>query len=231
MPRILMVVSASDHLTLADGTSHPTGFWAEEVAASHQVLTAGGATVDIATPGGRPAAVDPISLNESGGVSPADAARWSAYLETLSTALEHPLDLSAVELADYDGIHIPGGHAPMTDLATDADLGRLLLGAVHTSTPVAALCHGVAALLPAVIDGRWAFAGKRITGFTDQEERQGGYGDNIPWSVEDRLRRMGAILANGEPWSDTVVVDGTLVTGQNPQSSASTATALLELLG
>lgn len=231
MPRILMVVSAADSLTLADGTSHPTGFWAEEVAASHQVLTAGGATVDIATPGGRAAVVDPVSLAEAGGVSPADAERWSAHLETLSGSLEHPLDLSTIDLADYDAVHIPGGHAPMADLATDADLGRLLTTAASTSTPVAALCHGVAALLPAQLDGRWAFAGRRVTGFTDEEERQGGYGENIPWSVEGRLRDLGAVVETGAPWSDTVVVDGMLVTGQNPQSSASTATALLQLLG
>lgn len=230
MSRVLMVVSAADSLVLADGTSHPTGFWAEEVAASHETLVAAGVTVDIATPGGAAPTVDALSLSEQGGVAPADAERFRSYLAGIADQLARPLDLSGIDPASYDAVHIPGGHAPMTDLIGDKDLAALLTATDAAGRPVVALCHGVAGLLSADGTDGWLFAGRRMTGFTDEEEVQGGYGETIPFSVEQLMRAAGGLVEVGAPWSDTVVVDGTLITGQNPQSSVSTAKALLERL-
>ncbi|MFJ6926834.1 type 1 glutamine amidotransferase domain-containing protein [Streptomyces nigra] len=231
MSKILMVVSAATTLELADGSAHPTGFWAEEVAASHRVLTAAGATVDIATPGGAKPTVDALSLSEQGGVSAADAAEFESYLAGVADALAAPLSLSDVTLDDYDTVYIPGGHAPMTDLAQDADLGRLLNEAVAQGKTVAALCHGAAGLLSATKeDGTFTFAGRALTSFTDEEENQGGLGANTPYYVESRLRERGADVRTGAAWSSTVVVDGNLITGQNPQSSTATAEAVLKTL-
>ncbi|MGV9229768.1 type 1 glutamine amidotransferase domain-containing protein [Streptomyces nigra] len=231
MSKILMVVSAATTLELADGSAHPTGFWAEEVAASHRVLTAAGATVDIATPGGAKPTVDALSLSEQGDVSAADAAEFESYLAGIADALAAPQSLSDVTLDDYDTVYIPGGHAPMTDLAQDADLGRLLNEAVAQGKTVAALCHGVAGLLSATKeDGTFTFAGRALTSFTDEEENQGGLGANTPYYVESRLRERGADVRTGAAWSSTVVVDGNLITGQNPQSSTATAEAVLKTL-
>lgn len=229
MTRVLMIISAADHLTLADGTDHPTGFWAEEVVTPHRALTEAGLTVDIATPGGRVPTVDPLSLDEQGGVSADDAAALRAHLSQLD--LSRPLALADVDLTAYAAVFIPGGHAPMTDLVADGDLGALLRAADDEGKPVAALCHGVAALLSAPTpDGAWLYAGRALTAFSDDEEAQGGYGDKIPFSVERRLRERGAVISPAAPWSSDVVVDGTLITGQNPQSSAATAEALLAQL-
>ncbi|MFJ8361775.1 type 1 glutamine amidotransferase domain-containing protein [Streptomyces sp. NPDC093984] len=231
MPKILMIISGANSLTLADGSSHPTGYWAEEVAASHEALTGAGAEVVIATPGGVQPTVDVLSLDERGGVSAPDAQRFRTYLEGIRDQLDHPLSLGQARLDDYDALYIPGGHAPMVDLVSDSDLGRLLNEADAQGTLVAALCHGVAGLLSATKqDGSFAFAGRALTSFTDEEERQGGLGDNTPYFLESRLRERGAVVENGAPWSDTVVTDGNLVTGQNPQSSTSTAQAVLKAL-
>ncbi|MFJ5774201.1 type 1 glutamine amidotransferase domain-containing protein [Streptomyces sp. NPDC093094] len=231
MSKILMVVSGAGTLELADGSTHPTGYWAEEVAASHQVLTAEGADVVIATPGGVRPTVDALSLDERGGVSPADAERHRAYLDGIADRLDAPLALADARAADYDAIYLPGGHAPMADLAQDAELGRLLGEFEAQGKIVAALCHGVAGLLSArTADGGFTFAGRSLTSFTDEEERQGGLGDNTPYFVESRLREHGAVVETGPAWSDTVVTDGNLVTGQNPQSSTSTAAAVLKAL-
>nr|WP_308294989.1 hypothetical protein [Streptomyces sp. NK08204] len=78
--------------------------------------------------------------------------------------------------------------------------------------------------------GTFLFAGRGLTGFTNEEERQGGLGDAAPWLVEDRLVERGAHFKAGAPWSDTVVVDGNLITGQNPQSSVTTAKEVLAAL-
>ncbi|NBM15728.1 type 1 glutamine amidotransferase domain-containing protein [Streptomyces sp. GC420] len=219
-----MVLSGADSLTLADGTAHPTGYWAEEVAASHRVLREAGAEIDIATPGGVRPTVDPISLDERGGVEKADAERFRGYLDSLGPELAEPLALAGAKASEYDAIYLPGGHGPMEDLAGDPDLGRLLDAFEREGRIVAALCHGPAALLSAVReDGGFVFAGRRLTVFTDEEERQGGLGDSLPYFVESRLRDLGAIVDAGPAWGSRVVVHGTLITGQNPQSSVATA--------
>ncbi|MFD5640046.1 type 1 glutamine amidotransferase domain-containing protein [Streptomyces sp. NPDC127077] len=231
MSKILMIVSAADSLVLADGSTHPTGFWAEEVAASHKVLRAAGAQVDIATPGAVRPTVDALSLDARGGVSETDAEEFRTYLDSIDDQLSSPLSLADVRLSDYDALYIPGGHAPMADLAHDSDLGRLLNEANADGTIVAALCHGVVALLSATTaDGGFTFAGRDLTAFADEEERQGGLGDNTPFFLESVLRERGATVETGAPWSDKVVVDGKLITGQNPQSSTATAEATLKAL-
>lgn len=231
MAKILMVISGADSMKLADGSTHPTGYWAEEVAASHRVLRAAGAEVDIATPGGVRPTVDAISLDGRGGVAEDDAREFRAYLDSLADQLGAPLALADVRAEDYDAVYIPGGHAPMADLAEDADLGRLLNEADAQGRTVAALCHGVAALLSATReDGGFTFAGRALTSFTDEEERQGGLGENTPYFVESRLRERGAVLDTGAAWSSKVVQDGNLITGQNPQSSTDTAERVLRTL-
>lgn len=230
MAKILMVITGADGLTLADGTVHPTGFWAEEVAESHRVLAEAGVEVDIATPGGVRPPVDPISLDERGGVEASAAEKFRAYLGSIEDRLAQPLALSKVNAADYDAIYLPGGHGPMEDLARDADLGRLLADAVRDGKIVAALCHGPAALLSTAGEDAFPFAGRRLTVFTDDEERQGGLKDAVPYFVESRLRELGAIVEPGPAWTSKVVVDGTLITGQNPQSTVETAQQVAKTL-
>ncbi|MBP2476971.1 putative intracellular protease/amidase [Crossiella equi] len=221
--KILMVLTGADSLVLADGSAHPTGYWVEEVAASHREFVAAGHHVDIATPGGVAPTADKGSLE--------GADELVAYLGSLGEALTKPLDLASVSPADYDGVYLPGGHGPMADLAHDKDLGALLVQADSRGAAVGALCHGLAGLLAAnTADGGFVFAGRRLTSFSDAEERQ-ALGENAPWWVEGSLRERGAQVEVGQPWSNTVVVDGNLVTGQNPQSTVDTAQAFVRVLG
>ncbi|MDX3660550.1 type 1 glutamine amidotransferase domain-containing protein [Streptomyces sp. ID05-26A] len=218
MKKLLMVVSAADSLTLADGTSHPTGYWAEEVVESVRVLREAGVEVTLATPGGVVPTVDKVSLD----------GRFDEAVASLED-LRAPAVLSDVDAAAFDAIYLPGGHGPMADLASDASLGALLAEFHDGGKVVAALCHGPAGLLSAVrADGTFVFAGKEMTVFSNEEERQGGL--NVPYLVADRLTELGARVSVGEPWSSTVVVDGGLVTGQNPQSSVATAERVAGLL-
>ncbi|MCE7004238.1 type 1 glutamine amidotransferase domain-containing protein [Kibdelosporangium philippinense] len=220
MARVLMVITGADSLVLTDGSVHPTGFWAEEVAASHKVFVEAGVDVDFATPGGVRATPDKGSL-----VAPFDE-----YLDSIADALAKPLVLREVSFGDYDAIYFPGGHGPMTDLAEDKDVARLLRAAVDQGKIVGSLCHGQAALLSTAVDGEFAFVGKRPTVFSDTEELKGGTGEKTPYFLETRLRELGAIVEVGAPWSDTVVADGTLITGQNPQSSVDTANHVVAAL-
>lgn len=231
MPNILMVVTAADSLTLADGSSHPTGFWAEELVVAHRELTNAGNVIAIATPGGRVPTVDPGSLSAATVGDQATVDELVAYLRQIAPELAHPLALAAVDAADYDAIVLPGGHGPMADLAFDADLGRILRAADAAGTVIAPFCHGPAGLLSAVdADGAFAFAGRRLTVFTDEEERTGGLGANTPWFVESTLLDRGAAVEEGAAWTSHVVRDGNLISGQNPQSSGAVAAAVIDAL-
>ncbi|MGW3015318.1 type 1 glutamine amidotransferase domain-containing protein [Streptomyces longwoodensis] len=231
MAKILFVMTGADSLTLADGTGHPTGFWAEEAVAPYRAFRAAGHEVVVATPGGVAPTVDRASLapEVNGGQDGAD--RIAAELEAM-TELAHPLRLEDVRLDDYAAVFYPGGHGPMEDLAVDAASGRLLVDALAAGTPLGVVCHGPAALLAAVTqDGANAFAGYRVAGFTNAEETQGGLAPRLKWLLQDRLTEAGVDVVEGEPWAPHVVVDRTLVTGQNPASSAPLADELLKRLG
>lgn len=220
MSHVLFVVTAARTWTLADGTAHPTGYWAEELLAPYELLTAAGHDVSFATPGG----IAPVA--DAGSLRDGDADAIAAI-----DGLASPLVLAAVDPAAYDAVYYPGGHGPMQDLATDADSAALITATIAGGRPLAAVCHGLAALLPALdAEGRPVVAGRTITGFSDEEERIGGLADRAPFLLESSLRELGADIDVAEPWSDHVVVDGQLITGQNPQSSASAAAALVAAL-
>ena len=128
-------------------------------------------------------------------------------------------------------IVLPGGDGPMTDLYQDADLGRLLVMANTAGKVIAPFCHGPAGLLSATDDaGNFAFGGRRLTVFTNEEELGGGTGPNTPWFVEDALKDQGAVVENAATWSSHVVRYGNLISGQNPQSSEDVAKEVLKAL-
>lgn len=220
MSSVLFVVTGARTWTLTDGTAHPTGYWAEELLVPYRALRDAGHTVSFATPGGVTPAPDAGSLGDG------DAAAIAAV-----DGLDAPLVLADVDAAAYDAVYYPGGHGPMQDLAVDEDSAALIAATIAGGRPLAAVCHGLAALLPArTATGEPLIAGRRLTGFTDEEERLGGLADRAPFLLESELRARGAEVDIAAPWSDHTVVDGLLITGQNPQSSASAAAALLAAL-
>src|SRR5688500_13596786 len=112
MAKILFVVTGVDHWTLADGSLHPTGFWAEEAVAPYEAFKAAGHEIVVATPGGVVPTVDRASLAPefNGGQEGAD--RVAAALASI-TELQQPVKLEDVRLDDYDAVFYPGGHGPM----------------------------------------------------------------------------------------------------------------------
>lgn len=230
MSKILLVMTGADHWTLADGTKHPTGFWAEEAVAPYEAFKAAGHEIVVATPGGVVPTVDRGSLapEVNGGQEGAD--KIAATLDSLAE-IKNPITLEAVDLDDYAAVFYPGGHGPMEDLAVDPASGRILVGALDSGKPLAVVCHGPAALLAATrADGTNAFAGYKVAAFTNAEETQAGLADKAKWLLETRLVEAGVDVQVGEPWVPNIVVDRNLVTGQNPSSSAPLAAEVLKKL-
>jgi putative intracellular protease/amidase len=231
MAKILFVVTGATYWTLADGVRHPTGFWADEVVAPYEAFAAAGPSVTVATPGGVVPTVDQYSLSPdvNGGVE--NAERIAKGLSAVSE-LARPIKLEDVDLADYAAVFYPGGHGPMEDLAHDARSAQLVKQTLESGKPLGVVCHGAAALLALRnADGSWPFAGYRLTGFSRAEETMTGLAEKAPWVLQDRLVQEGAIFQEAAPWTPNVVVDRTLITGQNPGSAGPVAAAMLNALG
>ena len=145
--------------------------------------------------------------------------------------MRRPLKLSDVRLEDYDAVYLPGGHGPMSDLAFDADVGRLLTAQLASGNPLFIVCHGPASMLATRIHGVSPFKGYRVTGFTNEEEEAVGLASRATWLLETELKeKVGVDFSRGEIWKPYMVEDRNLVTGQNPASAAVLAKRLLEVL-
>lgn len=226
MTNVLMVLSAASHWTLADGTQHPTGVWAEEFLEPYRIFTEAGWKIQVASPAGVAPTFDAVSLSEGGVGSAERLADFEARIAGLQSVLQNPLRLDAVNAGDFDVIFYPGGHGPMEDLATDEDSGQLIVEAVKSNTTLGVLCHAPAALLAAndKATGEWVLKGRKMTGFANSEEEISGLSAKAKWLVETRLVELGADYSKApEPFASYVVVDGQLYTGQNPASSVAVA--------
>ena len=202
-------------------SEHPTGLWLEEFTIPLRAFRDAGIEVVTATPHGGDVPIDPRSVE---GAKPDDAAL--ADLKNTKTLLE------AGDAQDYDAVFIPGGHGTMFDLANFQPAKTLLSEFDAEGKIVAAVCHGPAAFVDAIRTGEaeTLVAGKRITCFTDSEERAVKLDKLMPFLLASKLREQGATVVENADWADHVEVDGNWITGQNPQSSASTAKAVIDAL-
>jgi len=222
---ILMVLTSHDKL---GETGHKTGFWLEEFAAPYYVFKDAGAELTLASPAGGQPPLDPKS-DEAGAQT--DATRRFKADAAAQSALAHTVRLSGVRAADYAAVFYPGGHGPLWDLAEDAASTALIEAMTVAGKPVAAVCHAPGVLKHAhSADGQALVQGKNVTGFTNTEEKAARLTEVVPFLVEDMLTQQGGKFSKAADWQVHVVVDGLLITGQNPASSGPAAQALLDKL-
>ena len=222
-PRALIVLTS--HADLGD-SGRPTGFWYDELAAAYYVLRDGGIHITLASPAGGQPPADPASLAPEATTKAVE--RFRADPDAL-TQLATTTPLSAVNSTDIDGIFLAGGHGTMWDFPTDPHLARILTS-VATRGVIGAVCHGAAGLLGVLVDDRPLVTGRRLTAFSDGEEQLVEANEHVPFSLEQRLRADGAHFQAGTPFHEHTAEDARLVTGQNPASTARTATLLLGAL-
>ena len=222
--KILMVLTSHDQL---GNTGRPTGFWLEEFAAPYFVFADAGVELTLASPKGGQPPLDPKSdLPEN--QTPA-MARFKKDAEA-QKALANTDKLSSLKSEDFDTVFYPGGHGPMWDLAEDPVSIALLESFYNSGKPIALVCHSPGVLRHVTYKGEPLVKGKRVTGFTNGEEEEMKLTKVVPFLVEDELLRLGAVFEKKANWQPFSIVDGRLVTGQNPASSTSAAQALLKLM-
>ena len=222
--KILMVLTSHDRL---GDTGGKTGFWLEEFAAPYYVFTDAGAQVTVASPKGGQPPIDPKSDDPSNQTPAQDRFKADARAQAVLADTKRLDSLSADE---FDAVFYPGGHGPLWDLAEDPASIRLIESFFDAGKPVAAVCHAPGVLRHVKHHGEPLVKGRRVTGFTNSEEAAVKLTEVVPFLVEDELRRLGGRYEKAADWQSFAIVDGRLVTGQNPASSEATAEALLGLL-
>ena len=219
-----MVLTSHDQL---GDTGRKTGFWLEEFAAPYFVFRDADVELTLASPKGGQPPVDPKSdLPEN--QTPA-MARFKKD-ETAQQALAKTVKLADVQSEDFDTVFYVGGHGPMWDLAESPVSIALLESFYNSDKPIALVCHSPGVLRHVTYKGAPLVKGKRVTGFTNEEEEDVHLTKVVPFLVEDELKRLGAVFEKVPNWQPHSIVDGRLVTGQNPASSTSAAQALPDLL-
>ncbi|MFA7387102.1 MAG: type 1 glutamine amidotransferase domain-containing protein [Thiohalobacteraceae bacterium] len=217
---ILMIVTSHDRID----ADHATGLWFEEFAIPYGKFRDAGYTVVVASPRGGDTPIDARSLENY---------QPTAASETAKAALRGTRKLDAtISAQGFAAVFFPGGHGTMFDLPDNPQVQRLVREFAEADKVIASVCHGPACLVGVMLKDGTAFVkGRKVTAFTDSEERAVQLDEAMPFLLESRLREQGATFVPAVDWADNVVVDGKLVTGQNPQSSASAADAVIRLLG
>jgi putative intracellular protease/amidase len=223
--QILIVLTSID---CVPGTDHKTGTWLEELAAPYYVFQDAGAKVTLASVSGGAGPIDPLSESAA---AQTDATRRFLADPVACQSLANTVPLSGIDPADYGGVFYCGGLGPVFDLTDDLISIALIEAMDRANKPIAAVCHGLAALRkPRKPNGAPLIAGRAVTAFSNTEELSVNGPDLVPWFVEDEMRRLGAHYSRAADWSAHVVVDGNLITGQNPASSIDCARKVLNAL-
>ncbi|RFU74277.1 chaperone hsp31 [Trichoderma arundinaceum] len=134
--------------------------------------------------------------------------------------------------SEFDAVFYPGGHGPMFDLVNDKDSIKLIEEFYNAGKVVAAVCHGPIALVNAVVDGKPLLNGRRATGFSNAEEDAIKLSEAMPALLEDEIKRVGGTYVKADAlWKEQVVVDGRIITGQNPNSAQGVGIAIAQAIG
>jgi len=210
--RILFVISSDKH-----------GYWLPEVVEPYYLLDKAGYEIDIASPKG--------GSGVQRGVSRMDSFHKS-WLEKskLNQQLESAIPLSDITSLDYQAVYFAGGAGPMFDLITDTKAHDIARKIYENGGLVAADCHGPAALINIKLsNGEYLIKGKNITAKANSEE---GFWARAtyPYLLEDKIKELGGNFTAANKGEPHVVVDGQLITGQNPASATLVAEKMLQHL-
>ncbi len=223
--KVLIVLTSRDQL---GDTGKKTGFWLEEFASPYYHLKDAGVHVTLASPRGGQPPLDPKSHEPD---FQTDDTRRFDNDQAAQDELANTAKLAEMKVEDFDAVFYPGGHGPLWDLHNDNDSIALIEEFIAAGKPVATVCHAPAVLLKAKDrNGDPLVKGKKVTGFSNSEEAAVGLTDVVPYLVEDQLIAMGGAYQKVEDWNSLAVVDGLIITGQNPGSSAAVAEALVKAL-
>ena len=220
MKKILIAVTNTSRMGDSNNIVE-TGVWLEEFAVPFYAFKAAGLDITVASPLGGVSPIDPASLECK------NPTEW----DYTKKDLDNTAKLADIDYKTYDAIFIPGGHGPMFDLAQDMLLGEIVSYFYNSHKIVSAVCHGPAGLINAKTKtGDSIVKGMQVTCFTNEEEKLVQKDKLVPFMLESKLRQLGAYFNEAAPWTENVVVDANLITGQNPESAKMLAEMVIKKL-
>ena len=223
--KVLIVLTSASKVP---GSDRRTGTWLEELAAPYYTFQDAGAKITLASVAGGAAPIDPTSESAA---AQTDATRRFLADAAAQNALANTVTLASVDPDDYDAVFYSGGLGPVFDLTDNQKSIAIIEAMEQAKKPIAAVCHGVAVLRGArKPSGAPLIEGRAVSGFSNSEELAVNGTSLVPWFIEDEMRRLGGQYSRAADWSAHVVVDGNLITGQNPASSAGAAQKVLDAL-
>ncbi|MDO4813675.1 MAG: type 1 glutamine amidotransferase domain-containing protein [Gemella sp.] len=213
MKKALIVVT---NIEKYESSNRLTGLWLAELTHFYDELVKAGIEADFVSPNGGYIPLDPHSL------AMIDETDMKYYTDEnfRNKALAHTLTSDKINPEDYNIIYYTGGHGTMWDFPNADEIGKIASDIYDNGGYISAVCHGVAGLLPIKDkDGNNLIDGKKVTGFTNEEETLNGTLEMVPFLTEDELRNKGANVETVKAFTPHVILDGRLLTGQNPQSA------------
>ena len=222
--RVLIVLTS--HAQLGE-SGDKTGFWLAEFTTPYYIFKDAGAKITLASPVGQKPPLDPKSTTPEFQTN--STQRFNADPKA-QYAITNTVELDKIHANDYDAVFYPGGHGPLWDLAENKNSTQLIETLYAAGKPVSAVCHAPCVFRHAKnLDGTPIVNNKKVTSFTNAEESAVQLVGVVPFLVEDMLRENGAVFSCADNFVAHTVIDGNLITGQNPASSTAVATAVLDL--
>lgn len=220
-PKILFVVTSHD---TKGNTGEKTGYYLGEVSHPWEVLTEAGYEIDFVSPQGGNPPVDGFDMTD-----PVNKKFWED--KHYQNKISHSLKPSQVKPEEYKAIFYAGGHGAMWDFPSDSQIATIAAKIYEAHGVVAAVCHGPAGLTNIKLsNGEYLIKGKKVNGFTNEEEQLVKLTDVVPFLLEDKLKAIGGLYEKSGPWQPHVTVDGRLISGQNPQSAKAVGEAIVKAL-
>lgn len=230
--KVLIVVTNSAEF---EKVGYRTGLWLSELTHFWDVLEKAGIAMDIASPAGGYVPLDPESLLMSElvqmtGLKDAVNKRYEDRL--FMNKLQHTPRIADIDIDDYDAIYLTGGHGVMFDFNNSEDLAKVIAGFYEKQKIVSAVCHGPCGLINVKLsNGDYLVKDKKVTGFSWKEEELAKRDHAAPYNLEEELIQRGGRYEKALiPFSEYVVEDGLLITGQNPKSAHAVGQAVLDRL-
>ena len=249
---VLVLLSSENVMQLSDGKTTPTGYYLNEFGVPAKALVDAGYKLVLASPKGNAPSVDVNSVTPQYFDGSEQKMMQIQELVASLEGINDTLSLNEViqnGLSQYEGVFIPGGHAPLIDLANNKEVGEILTHFHNEGKPTAAICHGPIALLSAQVNpqtyemalknggkatpNQWIYDGYKMTIFSTPEEAyfESTLNDaSLLYYPADAMSGAGGNMQYKEMWAPNVVVDRELITGQNPFSDDLLAEKLLKLL-
>jgi putative intracellular protease/amidase len=226
MDIISVIIITTSQQTMGD-IPKPTGLWLEELSTPYYQFIDAGFKVDIASIKGGKVPLDPRSIEDIG-KNEASVDKFLSSSESMAK-ITATASIEDIEFTDYDVIFFPGGHGAAWDFPNQPILANAITTALNNEKVVASVCHGPAVFIGVKdSNGNYLISGKKVAGFTNQEEDAVGLTQSVPFLLENELKRMGGLYQKGDMFTPFAVKDGNLITGQNPASSRAVGEMVIE---